>query len=76
MLYDQKENCFLIGSDNFHVPLCLLETSHILCLEVNILSVNEKLPVMKFRYFGKYIIQPFGYCYVHVSGQQQAGLER
>ena len=26
---------------------------------VNILSVNEKLPVSKFRYFGKYIIQLF-----------------
>ena len=41
-----------------------------------ILSVNEKLPVSKFQYFGKYIIQLFGYCYVHVSGQIQAGLER
>ena len=29
---------------------------------VYILSVNEKLPVSKFRYFGKYIIQLFGYC--------------
>ena len=26
-------------------------------LNCNILSVNEKLPVCKFRYFGKYIIQ-------------------
>ena len=42
----------------------------------HILSVNEKLPVSKFRYFGKYIIQLFGYCYVHVSGQRQACLER
>ena len=41
-----------------------------------ILSVNEKLPVSKFRYFGKYIIQLFGQSYVHVSYQQQAGLER
>ena len=41
-----------------------------------ILSVNEKLPVSKFRYFGKYIMQLFGYCYVHVSGQRQADLER
>ena len=41
-----------------------------------LLSVNEKLPVSKFRYFGKYIIQLFGYCYVRVSGQRQAGLER
>ena len=24
----------------------------------------------------KYIIQLFGYCYVHVSGQRHAGLER
>ena len=43
---------------------------------LNILSVNEKLPVSKFRYFKKYIIQLFGYCYVHVSGQRHAGLER
>ena len=34
-----------------------------------ILSVSEKLPVSKFRYFGKYIIQLYGYMYVHVSGQ-------
>ena len=40
------------------------------------LSVNEKLPVSKLRYFGKYIMQLFGYCYVHVSGQRQADLER
>ena len=25
-------------------------------------NVNEKLPVSKFPYFGKYIIQLFGYC--------------
>ena len=43
---------------------------------IYILSVNEKLPVSKFRYFGKNIKQLFGYCYVHVSGQRQAGLER
>ena len=40
-----------------------------------ILSVNEKLPVWKIPYFGKYVIQHFGYCYVHVSSQRQAGLE-
>ena len=43
---------------------------------IYILSVNEKLPVSKFRDFGKYIIQLFGYYYVHVSGQRQAGLEK
>ena len=42
----------------------------------NIISVNEKLPASKFQYFGKYIIQLFGYCYDHVSGQSQTGLER
>ena len=41
-----------------------------------ILSVNEKLPASKFLYFGKYTIQFFGYCYVHVSGQRQTGFER
>ena len=45
-------------------------------LGLYILSVNEKLPVSKFRYFGKYIIQLFGYCYVDFSGQRQTGLER
>ena len=45
-------------------------------MHVYILSVNENLPESKFRYFRKYIIQHFGYCYVHVSGQRQAGLER
>ena len=42
---------------------------------LDILNVNEKLPVSKFRYFGKYIIQLSGYFYVHVSGQQQTGLK-
>ena len=42
----------------------------------NIPSVNEKLPASTFQYFGKYIIQLFGYCYVHVSGQRQPSLER
>ena len=43
---------------------------------IYILSVNEKLPASKFQYFGKYIIQHFGFCYVyHVSGQRQTGLE-
>ena len=40
-----------------------------------ILSVIEKLPVSKFRYFGKYIIQIYGYFYVYVSGQQRTGFE-
>ena len=44
----------------------LLEIS---CYRSNILSVNEKLPVSKFLYFEKYIIQLFGYCYVYVSSQ-------
>ena len=47
-----------------------------LMVDSYILSVNEKLPVSKFRYFGKYIVQLFGYCYIHVSGQRQSGLER
>ena len=44
--------------------------------QATILSINEKLPVSKFRYFGKYIIQLDGYFYHHVSGQRQTGLER
>ena len=42
---------------------------------IYILSVNEKLPVSKFRYFGKYIIQLDGLFYIHVSDRRQAGLE-
>ena len=30
----------------------------------------------KLRYVGKNIIQLFGYCNVHVSGQRRAGLKR
>ena len=41
-----------------------------------ILSVNEMLPVSKFRCFGKYIVQLDGYFYINVSGQQQTGLEQ
>ena len=41
-----------------------------------ILSISEKFPVFKFLYFGKYIIQLYGYFYVYDSGQQQTGLER
>ena len=42
-----------------------------------ILSVNEKLPVSKFRY-EKYIdlIQVDSYFYVNVSGQRQTGLKK
>ena len=40
------------------------------------LSVNEKLPVSKFRYFGKYTIQLDGYFCIHVSGHRQTGLEK
>ena len=43
---------------------------------IYILSVNEKLPVAKFWYLGKYKIQLFGHFYVHVSGQRQTCLER
>ena len=63
-------------------PLCTMRASfkkestyvNWYACKIRILHVNEKLPVMKFRYFGKYIIQLFGYCYFHVSGQRQAGL--
>ena len=44
-------------------------------LRLNILSVNEKLPVYKFCYFGKYIIQLGGYFSVHAYGQRHTGLE-
>ena len=41
-----------------------------------ILSVNEKLPDRNLDISDIYLIQLFGYCYVHVSGHRQAGLER
>ena len=44
--------------------------------KIYLLSVSEKLPVFKFRCFGKYILQLHGYFYVHVSGQRHTGLER
>ena len=47
------------------------------CIEkIDILSVNEKLPVLKFRYFRKYTIQLDGYFCNHVSGQRRTGLEK
>ena len=42
----------------------------------DILSVNEKLPVLKFRYVGKYTIQLDGYFCNHVFGQRRTGLEK
>ena len=39
------------------------------------LSVSEKLPVYKLRYFWKYITQLYGYFYVHVSAQWLTDLE-
>ena len=39
-------------------------------------ETKEKIPVSKFRYFGKYIIQLYGYFHVHISGQRCTGLER
>ena len=41
-----------------------------------ILSVNKKLPLSKFRYFGKYLIQRDDYLCIHVSGQRRTGLEK
>ena len=41
----------------------------------SILSVNEKLPPLKFRYFEKYEIS-FKHCsFIHDSGQYQIDLE-
>ena len=42
---------------------------------VYILSVSEKIPVSKFPYFGKYIIQLYGYFDNHVSGQRRTSLQ-
>ena len=39
-------------------------------------ETKEKMPVSKFRYFGKYMIQLYGHFHVHVSGQRCTGLER
>ena len=40
---------------------------------LNILSVSEKLPVSKFLYLRKYIIQLYGCFNVYVSGQRGFG---
>ena len=67
----------LINDQNFLIFSGLgVSGSELPFSNVNILSVNEKLPVSKLRFFRKYIMQLFGYCYVHVSGQPQADLER
>ena len=52
------------------------ELTYYTYLSSNILSVNEKLPVSKFQYFGKYIIQLDSYFCIHVSGQWLNGFEK
>ena len=46
-----------------------------MCLGAEV-AVDEKLPVSKFRYFGKYIIQLDGYFCIYVSDQPWTGLEK
>ena len=41
----------------------------------NILSVNEKLPPIKFRYFETYKISFKSFSFIYDSGQQQIDLE-
>ena len=57
-------------------PIIIIVSSTNFLNHIYILSVNEKLPVFKFRYFGKYIIQLDGYFYAQVSGERQTGLEK
>ena len=56
-----KKVCKDLNSEGaiFVMKTCFSTLERLLNL-VNILSVNEKLPVSKFRYFGKYIIQLSG----------------
>ena len=44
-----------------YMKLIKVERLYFITRSKSILSVNEKLPVSKFRYFKKYIIQLFGY---------------
>ena len=57
------------------VPVDIYVPGIKLFLKSLMLRVSEKLPVSKFRYFGKYMIQLYGYFYVHVSGQRNTGLD-
>ena len=59
-----------------HTPVTIYEKDNDKVTARFILSVNEKLQVSKFRYFGKYIIQLDGYFCIHVSDQRQTGLEK
>ena len=69
-----------MNSSNYPLSYCLLSChSSLTCLQVYVvvavvLSVNEKLPESKSRYFEKYIIQLNGYFCIKVSGQRQTGL--
>ena len=67
---------FIVTFNNFSVITIRADPAFLERGFICLLSANEKLPVSNFRYFGKYIIELFGYCYVHVSGQRQADLER
>ena len=65
----QKNNKRSLIWDYFFAQFNLFWQFKELKIEGYILSVNEKLPVSKFLYFEKYIIQLFGYCYFYVSSQ-------
>ena len=51
-------------------------TSFLKIKHVIILSISEKLPVLKFQYFRKYIKQLYGYFYDYLYRQRQTILER
>ena len=58
VLHDQKDSCFLIGSGNLDMSLCLLEACQILPLEVNI-KRNTKSPITECYCFDRCLISTF-----------------
>ena len=69
--FDQSSSC-----TSYILLNIIIKNVKLTSVNSNILSVSKKLPVSKFPYFGKHIIQLYCYFYVLVSGQRQAGLER
>ena len=70
-----QDDVFVLLKEKLHFDNNIWITRSPYDSHCDILSVSEKLPVSSFRYFGKYIIQLYGYFYVHVSGQRQTGYE-
>ena len=66
----------LLKFSNLSSVRSLLRDNFVCTFQTYILSVNEKLPLLKFRYFENYKRNLDSYFPFHVSGQLQTRLEQ